>query len=197
LARAQNHQEKRSVYSLAALILRATLGTLLAGHGAQKLFGWYGGHGLEGTAGFMEKLGMRPGHQWAMIAGGSEFFGGILTALGMFHPVGPLMSMASMTVATLKAHGGKPIWVTSGGAELPVTNLAINGALLVGGPGWLSFDRIFGTRAPLWLVGLVLGGIGFGLYSSLDPSEETQRQLVETAERAVEVVRERVPSIAA
>ena len=185
------------MYSLGALILRLTFGGLLVGHGSQKLFGWYGGHGLEGTAGFMEKLGMRPGHQWAMLAGASEFFGGLLTALGLFHPVGPLMTVAPMSVATFKAHAGKPIWVTSGGAELPVTNLAIAGTLLVAGPGWFSFDRIFGTRAPFWLLGLVLGALGFGLYSVLEPSEETQQRVVETAERAVETIRERVPTIAA
>jgi putative oxidoreductase len=187
----------RSVYSLGALILRATLGGLLAGHGAQKLFGWYGGHGLDGTAGFIEQLGMRPGHQWAVMAGTAEFFGGVLTALGLFHPVGPLMTMAPMSVATATAHAGKPIWVTSGGAELPVTNMAIGAALLAAGPGWFSFDRVFGTRAPFWLVGLVLGGIGYGLYSTLTPSQETQQRVVETAARAVEVVRERVPGIAA
>lgn len=185
------------MYSLAVLILRLTFGGLLAGHGAQKLFGWYGGRGLEGTAGMMENLGLRPGHQWATLAGAAEFFGGLLTALGLFHPVGPLVTMAPMSVATFKVHAGKPIWVTSGGAELPVTNMAIGTAVLFAGPGWFSFDRIFGTRAPFWLVGLVLGGLGYGLYTALSPSEETQRQVLETAERAVETVRERVPGAAA
>jgi len=185
------------VYSLGILVPRLVFGGLVAGHGAQKLFGAFDGPGLEGVAGFMEKLGLRPGHQWALIAGVSEFFGGLLTALGFFHPIGPLMTIAAMAVATFKAHAGKPIWVASGGAELPVTNMAIATTLLVAGPGKLSFDRIFGTRAPLWLVGLVLGGIGYGLYNALNPSEETQQRVLETAERAVEVVRERITNLAA
>ncbi|HEV8639025.1 MAG TPA: DoxX family protein [Chloroflexota bacterium] len=185
------------MYSLGLLILRLTFGGLLAGHGAQKLFGWYGGRGLEGTAGMMENLGLRPGHQWATLVGAAEFFGGLLTALGLFHPVGPLVTMAPMSVATFKVHAGKPIWVTSGGAELPVTNIAISTALLLAGPGWFSFDRIFGTRAPFWLVGLVLGDLGYGLYSIFTPSQETRQRVLETAERAVGTVRERVPGIAA
>lgn len=185
------------MYSLASLLLRATFGGLLAGHGAQKLWGKFDGPGLEGAAGYMEKLGMKPGHQWAMVAGVSEFFGGTLTALGLFHPIGPLLSFAPMTVATTKAHAGKPVWVSSGGAELPVTNMAIAGALLLAGPGWLSIDKIFRTRAPFWLVAMVLGGMGYGLYNAIQPTEEQKQQAIGTAERAFEVVRERVPNIAA
>ena len=185
------------MYSFASLLLRVTFGGLLAGHGAQKLWGKFGGYGLQGTAGFMESLGMRPGYQWAVMAGVSELFGGVLTALGMFHPVGPLMSLAPMATATMKAHAGKPIWVTSGGAELPVTNMSIAGALLLAGPGWFSVDKIFRTRAPFWLVAMVMGGIGYGLYNTVQPTEEQRKQVVETAERAFEVVRERVPNIAA
>jgi putative oxidoreductase len=185
------------MYSLASLLLRATFGGLLAGHGAQKLWGKFDGPGLDGTAGSMEKLGMKPGHQWALMAGASELGGGVLTALGMFHPIGPLLSLASMATATFKQHAGKPIWVTSGGAELPVTNMAIAGALLLAGPGWLSVDKIFRTRAPFWMVAAVLGGVGYGLYSAVQPTEEQKQQVVETAGRAFEVVKERVPNVAA
>jgi putative oxidoreductase len=185
------------MYSLASLLLRVTFGGLLAGHGAQKLWGKFDGPGLEGTAGFMESMGMKPGHQWALMAGASELGGGVLTALGMLHPVGPLLSIAAMGTASLKAHAGKPIWATSGGAELPVTNMAIAGALLLAGPGWLSVDKIFRTRAPFWMVAMILGGIGYGLNSAIQPSEEQKQQVVETAERALEVVKERVPHLAA
>ena len=185
------------MYSLASLLLRVTFGGLLAGHGAQKLWGKFDGPGLTGAAGYMESLGMKPGHQWAMMAGVSELVGGALTALGMFHPVGPLLSFGPMTVATTKQHAGKPIWVSSGGAELPVTNMAIAGALLLAGPGWLSIDKIFRTRAPFWLVAMVLGGMGYGLYNVVQPTEEMKQQAIGTAERALEVVKERVPNIAA
>jgi uncharacterized membrane protein YphA (DoxX/SURF4 family) len=73
----------------APFIVRLAQGSLMAGHGAQKLFGSFGGPGLEGTSGFMEMLGMRPGRPWAYLAGLSEFGGGVLTALGLLNPLGP------------------------------------------------------------------------------------------------------------
>src|ERR687894_2549910 len=116
--------KERGMSNLAALILRVVLGSLLAGHGAQKLFGSFEGPGLEGTSGFMEMLGLRPGRPWAVLAGLSEFGGGVLTVLGLLNPLGPLGVIGSMSMATTKAHWGKPIWVTEGGAELPVLNIA-------------------------------------------------------------------------
>src|SRR5438552_16407426 len=110
--------------NLALLILRLTVGALLAGHGAQKLFGWFGGHGLQGTAKWLESMGLRPGRQWALLAGLSEFGGGVLTALGFLNPLGPLGTIGAMGMATTKAHWGKPIWLTSGRAERPVPNRA-------------------------------------------------------------------------
>lgn len=144
--------------NLAALILRIALGGFMAGHGAQKLFGSFGGPGLQGTSGFMEMLGLRPGRPWAVLAGLSEFGGGVLTLLGFLNPVGPIGVIGSMGIATTKAHWGKPIWVTEGGAEFPVTNIAAATALMVGGPGRWSLDRAFGVRLPAWIapVGLVL-----------------------------------------
>src|SRR6267154_6541947 len=100
------------------LILRLVMGGLLVGHGSQKLFGWFSGPGLKGTAGFLESLGLKPGTPWATVAAASEFGGGTLTALGLLHPLGPIGTMGGMIMATAKAHWGKPIWVTQGGAEL-------------------------------------------------------------------------------
>lgn len=144
---------------LALLILRLVVGGLLAGHGAQKLFGSFGGSGLEGTSKWLESLGLRPGRQWALVAGGSEFLGGALTALGAMNPLGPVMAIGSMLMATVKVHAGKPIWVTSGGAELPVTNIAVMTALMIAGPGKISVDALFGTRVPRWLTIATLLGI--------------------------------------
>src|SRR5205085_12491465 len=129
-------QQHRSIAmkSLGLLLLRLTFGGLMMGHGAQKLFGAFEGHGPEGTGQFLESMGMRPGRFWAQVAGWTEFGGGLLTALGFLHPAGPMLTVAPMVMATTKAHAGKPIWVTSGGAELPVTNLAIAGALTLAGP---------------------------------------------------------------
>src|SRR4051794_29733763 len=110
---------------LGILTLRLTLGGLLAGHGAQKLFGAFDGHGIQGTGQFFEKLGLKPGERWAMAAGMGETAGGALTVLGFMHPLGPMATLAPMAVAWGRAHWGKPIWVTSGGGELPLTNISI------------------------------------------------------------------------
>ena len=83
----------------------------------------------------MEGLELQPAHRWAFLAGASEFGGGMLTALGALNPLGPLGIIGSMTMATTKVHWGKPIWATSGGAELPLTNLSIASALMIVGPG--------------------------------------------------------------
>ena len=140
----------------ATLLVRLVQGSLLAGHGAQKLFGHFGGPGMEGTSGFMEMLGLRPGRPWAFLAGLCEFGGGVLTALGLLNPLGPIGVIASMSMATATAHWGKPIWVTEGGAELPVTNTAISAGLLLTGPGKYSLDRTLGVRLPAWIAPLGL-----------------------------------------
>jgi putative oxidoreductase len=142
--------------NLAALLLRLTIGGLLTGHGAQKLFGSFSGPGLEGTSGFMEMLGLRPGRTWAVLAGLSEFGGGLLTLLGFLNPLGPLGIIGSMAMATVTAHKGKPVWVTEGGAELPLTNIAAATALILNGPGKWSLDRALGLSLPRWLAPLGL-----------------------------------------
>src|SRR5262245_25714874 len=99
---------------LGLLILRLVAGSLMAGHGAQKLFGWVGGGGIKGTAGMMENLQLEPAEEWAMLAGSTEFAGGVLTALGALNPIGSIATISSMEMATLKVHWGKPIWNTRG-----------------------------------------------------------------------------------
>jgi putative oxidoreductase len=147
------------VNDLAPFIVRLTQGSLMAGHGGQKLFGWFNGPGLEGTSGFMEMLGLKPGRPWATVAGLSEFGGGVLTALGLLNPLGPLGVIGAMSMATTKAHWGKPIWVTEGGAELPVLNLAVSMALMLREPDKYSLDRLLGIRLPTWVGPLGLAAI--------------------------------------
>jgi len=152
---------------IALLLLRLTLGGLLVGHGAQKLFGAFGGHGIEGTGGFMEKLGLKPGERWATLAGLSEFGGGLFTLLGLGGPIGPMSTIAPMFMATSTAHAGKPIWGQEGGPELPVTNMAISAALGLSGHGKYSLDHVLGIRIPGWLNFLSFLGIGAGVAYAL------------------------------
>jgi putative oxidoreductase len=166
-----------AVNDTAPAIVRVVQGSLMAGHGAQKLFGSFGGPGLEGTSGFMEMLGMRPGRPWAYMAGLSEFGGGVLTALGLLKPLGPLGVIGAMAMATRKAHWDKPIWVTEGGAELPVLNMAISTALMIREPDAFSLDRVLGLRLPAWVgpVGLV-GILLTVLYAELESDEADEQE---------------------
>jgi putative oxidoreductase len=120
----------------------------LAGHGAQKLFDAFEGPGLRGTATGMEMLGLQPGFYWGTAAGLSEFGGGTLLALGLLTPLGSVGARAAMTMATVKAHWGKPIWANKGGAELAVTYGAIALAVGLAGPGAYSLDQALGVRVP-------------------------------------------------
>src|SRR2546425_4733335 len=180
--------EVRQMTSLGLLLLRLVMGGLLVGHGSQKVYGMFGGHGPYGTGQRFEKVGLRPGPLWARIGGSAEMTGGALTALGLLSPLGPLTTMAPMIVAWRKVHWGKPIWVTQGGAELPATNLAIAGALVLAGPGAISIDRVLGTRPPWWLSLLVIAGLSTGVVVALQreihaAAEETSaEELREQAE---------------
>jgi putative oxidoreductase len=155
------------------LLLRLTTGGLLAGHGAQKLFGWFGGPGFKGTAGWLRSMGLHPSKLWATSAASSEFGGGLLTSLGLLHPLGPMAEMAAMIMATVKVHWGKPIWVTTGGAELPVVDMATALALIFTGPGRFSLDRVLGLRLPRPLViGIAIAEaimVGIGIVSQPAP----------------------------
>jgi putative oxidoreductase len=111
-----------------------------------------------------------------VLAGTSEFGGGVLTLLGFLNPLGPVGVIGSMAMATTKAHWGKPIWVTEGGAELPVTNIAAATALIVGGPGKYSHDRAFGLRLPGWLAPLGLVAVIITvLYAGIDTPDPPEQ----------------------
>lgn len=168
---------------LGLLILRMGAGGLLAGHGAQKLFGWFGGHGLQGTGGWLESIGLKPGARWAVAAGGGEFGSGLLTALGLFNPLGPIALIAPMAVATGKVHWNKPIWVSEGGAELPAMNTLVGVALALTGPGRYSLDRMFGIRLPMAFSLLAAGAVAAGAVAALrsHPEVDARSPEAETA----------------
>lgn len=144
----------------ALLTLRLTSGCLLMGHGAQKLFGLFGGPGMKDTARWLRSMGLRPERYWSVIAGSAELGGGLLTALGLLNPVGPLAIMGVMAMASATVHRGKPIWVSHGGAELPVTNSAIMSALILAGPGRFSLDHALGLHLPRWVALPGLAAVG-------------------------------------
>lgn len=171
---------------LGLLGLRMTVGGLLVGHGAQKLFGSFGGYGLDGTAGWLESLGLKPGKAWAVLAGASEFGGGSLMALGLLNPLGPIATYGAMLMAWNKAHVGKPIWVTAGGAELVLTNIAAATAVALAGPGRYSLDDAFDIETPTWVSLMALGGVlaGFAVGALAEPeptqtAEDTAREPLE------------------
>lgn len=172
--------------NLGLLIMRLVLGTLMAAHGAQKLFGWWSGPGLKGTHGFMEMLGMRPGKVWGTMAAVGETSGGALTVLGLLNPIGPLNIMSAMAVAIRRVHWKTPVWASEGGAELPLVNMASAMTIALVGPGKYSLDRAFGLRMPRWLVALTwLNTLGITAAAIMRP---------EIAERVVEKASSVVPS---
>jgi putative oxidoreductase len=175
---------------LGLLILRASVGTLVAGHGAQKLFGAFEGPGLAGTEGMVESLGLQPKEPWALLAGLSEFGGGVLTALGLYTPLGLLGITGSMGMATTTVHKDKPIWVTSGGAELPLTNLAVVAVLALTGPGKLSLDEAFGIRVPRWFSLLGLAAIGAAVAMVTTGGTATAAPAADQTEEGREELRE-------
>ena len=143
---------------LGKLVLRATLGGYFVGHGMQKLAGWFGGAGPEGTGQHFEQIGLRPGRESALLAGAAEAGGGSLLALGLFTPAAVSMLTGVMTNAIRHVHRQNGLWVTDGGVEYPAVILAALAALADSGPGRFSLDEALGTR----LRGPVVTAIAMG-----------------------------------
>jgi putative oxidoreductase len=135
------------VEDLALLVLRLVLGGVFIAHGAQKLFGWFSGPGLKGTAGFFEQIGAKPGPVMALLAGLAEFGGGLLVLLGLLTPVGALAIIAVMIVAILRVHLANGFFNSNGGYEFNLTLIGIAVALIIAGAGSISLD---GTLGILW-----------------------------------------------
>ena len=145
------------------LLIHAVIGALLAGHGAQKLFGVLGGYGLEGTGGYMEGFGLRPGKLFAAAAGAAELVGGLLLAAGLFTPLAAALIAATMFVAARTDHAGKGLWIFNGGAEYVLTVAAVVIGLAFNGAGAWSVDaaigwHVFGVAWGLGALGVALVG---------------------------------------
>jgi putative oxidoreductase len=155
--------------SIGLLVLRLVVGLAMAAHGAQKLFGWFGGYGIAGTGGFFEGLGFRPGPLFALAAGLSELGGGLLLALGLLGPVGSALILSVMVVAAITVHWGKPFFASTNGIEVPLLYAAAAVGLALTGPGIYSFDYALGLGS-LWspaLTALVLLGGVVGALANL------------------------------
>ena len=126
------------------LIARVVFGVLMAGHGSQKLFGWFGGYGLSGTGGFFEALGFKPGRLFAAAASAGEVVSGVLIALGLFGPIGPALMLSIMIVAAVSVHWKNGLFATSNGIELPLLYATVAVAFALTGFGRLSIDALLG-----------------------------------------------------
>ncbi len=126
---------------LDTLPLRLAVGVIFTAHGAQKLFGWFGGYGLEGTAGFMSSLGLEPGLLLAALAGGAEFFGGLLLIVGLLVRPAALVLAITMVVAIVSAHLENGLFASNNGYEFALALLATSVALIIRGAGSLSADQ--------------------------------------------------------
>jgi putative oxidoreductase len=145
------------------LILRGTVGPLMVGHGAGKLFGAFNaGYGIEGTAGFLEGMGFRPGKRWAYLHGAAEFGAGAGLAAGLLTPLASAALIGVMATAARTAHAGKGPWATNGGWEFPLTLGAVGATLAFTGPGRYSLDSVLGLnlKGRRWGLGALALGLG-------------------------------------
>jgi putative oxidoreductase len=140
--------------NLALLVLRLVVGLLFAGHGAQKLFGAFGGAGIDGTAASFGQIGLRPARVQATAAGCAELGGGLLLALGLLAPLAAATITAVMVTAILTVHARNGIWNTEKGFEYNLVLIAVAFAVVGAGPGAWSLDGA---------LGLGLGGTGWAL----------------------------------
>jgi putative oxidoreductase len=122
-------------------VLRIVAGLTFAAHGAQKLFGWFGGYGLDGVGKWMESIGLAPGYLMALMAGSAEFFGGLALILGLLVRPAAAMLAVTMLVAIVTVHLANGFFMSNNGYEFALALLAISLALVIEGAGKLSLDK--------------------------------------------------------
>ncbi len=151
--------------SVALLVLRVIVGALFAGHGSQKLFGWFKGHGLAATGSFFESVGLAPGVPLAFLAGLAELAGGLLLGFGLVLPLACLLLAAVMTTAIATVHWRHGLWSADGGFEFPLVMGAVAFAVTAIGPGSISLDNALGIdwASLAWAVGATAAGAVAGL----------------------------------
>jgi putative oxidoreductase len=179
---------------LGMLVLRTVVGVLFMGHGLQKLRGWFGGHGIEGTGQFLESLGLRPGKKHATAAGAAETTAGALLTLGFLTPAAQAMVTGTMAIAIDKVHFRNGPWSAEGGYEYNLVLIASTFAVTSAGPGALSVDEALGidTTGAGW----ALAGLGAGLAGAAALKVMAARQAREPTPEEMGA-RERTPEEAA
>jgi putative oxidoreductase len=147
---------------LLIFVARLLLGGLFVGHGAQKVFGWFGGFGPDGTGGWLESLGVKRGKQNAMAAGAAEMGGGALLAAGLATPAAAAAITGVMTTAIRTVHQPNGPWVTDNGWEYPAIVIATVLAITEVGPGPVSLDAAFGVEhsGTGWALAALIAGVG-------------------------------------
>jgi putative oxidoreductase len=150
--------------SIGLLLVRVIVGFIMAAHGTQKLFGWFGGYGLRGTGEFFVQLGFQPGAAFAAAASISEILSGLLVAFGLLGPIGPALMVSVMIVALITVHWEHGLFATNNGIELPLLYAAAAFGLALTGFGQYSLDASLGIAgrwpASLTWIALVVGIIG-------------------------------------
>lgn len=148
--------------SVGLLIARLVIGLLMAAHGSQLLFGWFGGRGLHATGELFGQLGFRPGDVFATAAALGEFVGGLLIAFGFLGPIGPAIMLAVMIVAAISVHWQNGVFATENGIELPLLYITAAIGLALAGPGRYSLDALLGFAA-IWTPSLIWGALVVGV----------------------------------
>lgn len=128
--------------ALGLFMIRLVVGLSFVGHGAQKLFGWFGGYGPKGTGGWMESIGIKPGVAMAVAAGLTELIGGLLFAAGLFTEVGALLIVVTMLGAIIKVHGSNGYWATANGYEYNLLLIVVAVGIALTGAGAYSIDAL-------------------------------------------------------
>ena len=149
------------------LVARIVFGLVMAAHGSQKLFGWFGGYGLAGTGGFFEQLGFRPGRTFAALAGTTELAGGLLLALGLLGPIAPAAILSVMMVAALTVHWPQGLFAQNNGIEVPLLYSTAAVALALTGFGAYSLDAGLGLSWPVEVIWVALGVGVLGGFANL------------------------------
>ncbi len=147
------------------LLARLVFGLIMAAHGAQKLFGWFGGYGIAGTGGFFESIGFRPGRLMALAAGLGEALSGLLIALGLFGPIGPAL-MVSVMIVAMSVHIKGGLFAQSNGIEVPLLYAVAGVVLALTGPGRYALDPMLGLEA-LWTPAVTLAALAAGIIGGL------------------------------